>query len=102
MGRGRRPPADLRMRLMLRDGPELCEVFVMTPLHPGSFMNSEQRRELACKRLTAGERTREDTTPGEESKPRSPRARIRVHDEREFRQWEEVARRLEERRGYEK
>jgi hypothetical protein len=36
---------------------------------PETGKKNDQRRELACKRLTTGERTREDTTPEEASQP---------------------------------
>jgi hypothetical protein len=68
---------------------------------PESFKRNDRRREPSgeCRRESV---PREDTPPGKESKPRSPRSRIRVHDEAEFRRWEEIARRLEEKRNQDK
>ncbi len=60
-------------------------------------MNSDRRRE------PLGECRRESVPPGpgppgKEPKPKSPRARIRVRDEAEFRRWEEIAKKLAEKR----
>jgi hypothetical protein len=73
----------------------------MTPLDPKSFKRNDRRREPLgeCRRESV---PHDPATPGKESKPRSPRSRIRVHDEAEFRRWEEIARRLEEKRNQDK